>query len=133
MGPHRFVRKEGVMPIEVHTNEETHVIDMKITGTLTKDDYAQFVPVAEDAIRRFGKANIYFEMHDFTGWTLGASWEDLKFDIKHFTSFSRIAIVGDRAWEHAMAVLSKPFTKARVRYFDRSESAQARAWLIENQ
>ncbi len=121
------------MPIEVHTNEETHVIDMIITGTLTRDDYTQFVPIAEEAIRRFGKASIYFEMHDFTGWTLGASWEDLKFDIKHFADFSKIAIVGDRAWEHAMATLLKPFTKAKVRYFDRSESDQARAWLLGDQ
>jgi SpoIIAA-like len=72
-------------------------------------------------------------MQDYTGWTLGASWEDLKFDIKHFVDFSRIAIVGYRAWEHAMAVMVKPFTMAKVRYFDRSDIAQARAWLTRNE
>jgi hypothetical protein len=37
--------------------------------------------------------------------------------------------VGDRRWERAMSVVCKPFTTAKIRYFDRKDIDEARAWL----
>ena len=51
-------------------------------------------------------------LHDFHGWTAGALWEDIKFDLKHFAHIERLALVGDRKWEAGMAVFCKPFTTA---------------------
>lgn len=45
--------------------------------------------------------------------------------------FERLALVGERKWEQRMAAFCKPFTSARVRYFDRSKVDEARAWLRE--
>ena len=41
----------------------------------------------------------------------------------------RIAMVGETAWQHWMATFCKPFTTAKVRYFDRTETPTAREWL----
>jgi hypothetical protein len=41
-------------------------------------------------------------------------------------------MVGDKKWEHGMAMFCKPFTTAKLRYFDQSEIDQARAWLAED-
>lgn len=59
----------------------------------------------------------------------GALWDDITFDAKHFADIERLAIVGDKKWEHGMAVFCKPFTTAKIRYFDSSAEKDARAWL----
>jgi hypothetical protein len=69
------------------------------------------------------------QMHDFHGWTAGALWQDIQFDLQHFRDIERLALVGEKAWEHGMAVFCKPFTTATIRYFDRSEADQAEAWI----
>jgi hypothetical protein len=40
--------------------------------------------------------------------------------------------VGDKSWEKWMAVVCKPFTLAKVRYFDVAELDAAKAWLAES-
>jgi len=103
----------------------------KLSGTLTKDDYEHFVPESESLIRRHGKIRVLVEMRDFHGWTMGALWEDIKFDLKHFTHIDRVALVGDRKWEAGMAAFCKPFTSAKVRYFDLAKDAEAQEWIRE--
>jgi stage II sporulation SpoAA-like protein len=68
-------------------------------------------------------------MHDFQGWSSGALWQDIKFDLKNFRHIERLALVGEKSWEHGMAVFCKPFTTATIRYFDRSEVGQAETWI----
>jgi hypothetical protein len=51
--------------------------------------------------------------------------------MNHYRDIERLALVGDKAWEKHMGAFCKPFTKAEVRYFDRSEMAEARRWLSE--
>ena len=52
-------------------------------------------------------------------------------DIKHFADIERLAMVGDKKWQHGMAMFFKPFTKATIRYFDHAEATEARKWLGE--
>lgn len=114
------------------TLEETNggkVLEVQLTGKLEKEDYERFVPIAERLVREHGKIRMLVEMHDFHGWTAGAMWEDIKFDTKHFSDIERIAIVGETKWQHGMAVFCKPFTAAKIRYFDHVAIADARAWL----
>ena len=71
-------------------------------------------------------------MTDFHGWDVSALWADTKFALKHFSDIERLAMVGDKKWEHGMATFCKPFTKATVRYFDHTDAAEARSWLAED-
>ncbi len=105
------------------------VLEVHLTGKLVREDYAQFVPVVERLVKAHGKIRLLVEMHDFHGWTAGALWEDVKFDAKHFKDIERLAIVGESKWQHGMSVFCKPFTAAKIRYFDRQATDQARAWL----
>jgi hypothetical protein len=70
-----------------------------------------------------------FDMTDFHGWEASAAWEDFKFGIKHFSDIERLAMVGEKQWQHGMATFFKPFTKAEVRYFDHADHAEAGKWL----
>lgn len=105
------------------------VLEVHLTGKLTTADYSQFVPAVERLVKAHGKISILMEMHDFHGWTAGALWEDIKFDAKHFKHIERVAMVGETKWQHGMSVFCKPFTAARIRYFDRAAVEEARTWL----
>jgi hypothetical protein len=112
--------------------KETHngkTLEVQLTGTLSKADYDQLVPVVERLVKQHGKIRMLVEMHDFHGWTASALWQDIKFDAKHFNDIERVALVGEAAWQHGMAVFCKPFTGAKIRYFDHTAVNQARDWL----
>ena len=107
------------------------VVEVRATGKLSKEAYEAFVPMTEAKIREFGKIRILFVMHDFHGWNAGAIWEDLKFDLKHFNHIERLAIVGESKWEKGMSVFCRPFTTAKIKYFDHADIEQAREWINE--
>ena len=119
------------MPIQLNAENGGKVLAVSVSGKLEKADYEHLVPVFERLVRNHGKLRVLFDMTDFHGWEVGALWEDIKFDFKHFADIERLALVGDKKWQHGMATFCKPFTKAKVRYFDHTDSAKARTWLNE--
>jgi hypothetical protein len=119
------------MPIQLNEEDGGSLVAVHVTGKLVKADYAQFVPEFERLVKLHGKLRVLFDMTGFHGWELGALWEDIKFDVKHFGDIERLAMVGETKWQHGMAAFCKPFTKAKIQYFDHSAAAEARKWLDE--
>jgi hypothetical protein len=119
------------MPIQLNQENGGRLIDIKVVGKLVTADYDRFVPEFERLVKQHGKLRILFDMTAFHGWEAGALWEDIKFDVRHFSDIERLAMVGDKTWEHAMAIFCKPFTTAAIRFFDHTEMAAARQWLDE--
>jgi hypothetical protein len=107
------------------------VLAFKLSGKLHDEDYKRFVPMIDAAIAQEGKVGLLAQFHDFHGWDLHALWDDIKFATTHCTRIERIALVGDKKWEQWMAGVCKPFTLAKVRYFDVSDTEAAKAWLAE--
>jgi hypothetical protein len=117
------------MSVNFREEADGKIVAIALSGKLGKADYERFLPRVEQLVQRHGKIRMVIHMYDFHGWTMGALWEDLKFDVKHFSHIERLALVGEKAWEHGMAVFCKPFTTAKIRYFDRSQEAEAEAWI----
>lgn len=117
------------MTVMLEQMDTEKMIQVKATGKLTSEDYEHFVPRIEEAIKKFGKVRVLFEMEDFHGWEAGALWKDLKFDAKHFSDIERLAMVGEKSWQKGMSVFCKPFTTAKVRYFGPDERDKAVEWL----
>jgi len=117
------------MAITLNEDQARNVLEVRVTGKLTHQDYQQFAPRFEAMIKQRGKLNILFEMVDFRGWEVAAVWDDIKLDVKHFSDVTRIAMVGDKAWEKAMSVVCRPFTTAKIRFFEPAALADARAWV----
>jgi hypothetical protein len=107
------------------------VLAFKMSGKLHDEDYKRFVPMVDAAIAKEGKVRLLAQFEDFHGWDLHALWDDIKFATTHCAKIERIALVGDKKWEQWMAKVCKPFTLAKVRYFDVSEAQAAQAWLAE--
>jgi len=119
------------MTDEIEILASDRLLEVRLTGKLTKEFYERFAPAVEKQIAEHGKLRILLVMHDFHGWTAGALWEDIKFDMKHWRDIERLAMVGETKWEQGMATFCKPFTKATVRYFDQSQLDEARKWIAE--
>jgi hypothetical protein len=117
------------MSVDLHEEAGGKVVVVNLSGKLSKDDYALFVPEVERLIKQKGKLRMLVRMHDFHGWTVGGLVEDIKFDWKHFSDIERLALVGDRKWEAHMATFCKPFTSAKIRYFDEAQADEAAAWI----
>jgi hypothetical protein len=108
------------------------VLAFRMSGKLHDEDYKTFVPLVDTAIAQQGKVRLLAQFHDFHGWDLHALWDDTKFATTHCTEIERIALVGDKAWEKWMAAVCKPFTMAKIRYFDVSEMDNAKKWISES-
>ena len=117
------------MAVQVSERNGGKVLDITVSGKLTDEDYRRFVPEFERLVAQNGKLRLLFQMVDFHGWEARALWDDVTFDLKHFSDIERLAMVGDKAWEHGMSAFCRPFTTATIRYFDRSALADAHAWL----
>src|SRR5215471_15538019 len=108
-----------------------NVLAFKMSGKLHDADYKQFGPLVDAALTRHDKVRVLAQFHDFHGWDMHALWDDIKFSTTHCTKIDRIALVGEKTWEKWMAAVCKPFTMAKIRYFDSAELEAAKAWLAE--
>ena len=119
------------MPIQLNEENGGKILAVRVSGKLVKADYEYCVPEFERLLRQHGKLRVLFDLTGFHGWEAGALWDEIKFDIKHFADIERIAVVGDKKWQHGMATFFKPFTKATTQYFDHANATEARKWLGE--
>ena len=119
------------MPIKLNEEAGGKILIISVTGKLSREDYKSFVPKVEELILKFGKIRMVLEMRDFHGWDADALWEDIKFDIRHFSDIESLALVGDKKWEKGMSIFCKPFTKAQIKYFDLTEIYKAYEWIRE--
>ena len=117
--------------IEQLTGSSETILGFKMSGKLHDEDYQKFVPAIDAAIAKHGKVRLLAEFQDFHGWDLHALWDDVKFSTTHCTKIERIALVGDKKWEEWMAKVCKPFTMAKIQYFDAADIDKAWAWVRE--
>ena len=107
------------------------IVTLKFKEKLRKKDYDEFVPQIEGLMEDGSTIRLLVEFHDFQGWTAGALWEDTKFAARHFSDIERLAVVGEAQWEKGVTIFVKPFTKAAVQYFDKTDVDKARKWIRE--
>lgn len=119
------------MAIELTEAKDGKVLVVNLIGTLVKQDYPPLVAEFKRLAARYGKIRVLLDMTRFEGWDASAIWPEIKFDVEHLNEMDRMAVVGEKRWQHAIAEFAKPLTTAQTRYFDGSESTEAAAWLAE--
>ncbi len=69
---------------------------------------------------------------DFSGFSGGVQeWSDVSFIMKYGDKITKIAIVGDPAWESDMLLFTGAGVRlAPVRYFNPGQLAEAKDWLL---
>lgn len=117
--------------IEKLTSGSEKVLGFKLSGKLHDADYKTFVPAIDATLAKEGQVRLLAQFHDFQGWDAQALWDDIKFSTTHCTKIDRIALVGEKTWEAWMAKVCKPFTMAKIQYFDAAKIDDAWKWLQE--
>ena len=118
----------GIRFIEPPTPNE-RVLAYEISGEFTGDDMRAFVERLEEIAGRGQKALLYQDMVDRGGFDL----ETIKVKLRNlgtiWRSVEKIAVVGESRWLEVYIDLVDHITPQDMRYFDRSEKAEAFAWL----
>lgn len=119
------------MPATLSWNADLGILEVQLVGQLDRSDYEKLAPEFDLLIKQYGAIRMLVTLKDFHGWTAKGLWEDIKFDYEHYKDIDRLAIVGEKRWHEGMATFCKPFTTAKIRYFEHFEWDDARAWLLK--
>jgi hypothetical protein len=106
-----------------------NLVELRVTGELTAEDYEDFVPRIEQTIEEHGQIRLLVELSDMTSVSAGAVWEDLKLSAQVLGHIERAALVGDAAWQDWAARLSDPIVSGEVEFFEADRAPEARRWL----
>ncbi len=108
---------------------EGNVYAVRVSGKLSHEDYQKFLPDLEDLIKSDEKIALLIELDDFHGAEIAAVKDDFNFSLKYNEAFEKIAIVGEKKWHRWMTLLSIPFIKGEIKYFNRIDLQDAWDWL----
>lgn len=105
-------------------------IELRATGQITRSDYQAVRPIAESIIREKGWYSALVDITSAEGLSLGAIWEDMKFDVRYFRKTRRIGFVSmsNPTW---LWLTSLPFATGGVRFFKMEAMDRARLWTFE--
>lgn len=98
-------------------------------GKLTKEDYAGLLPQLEHMLETHGPLRFYIKLEDFSGFEMGALWEDIKFDYKHKNMYGKTAIVGEKKWEEWGTKISSLFFDSEMKFFSKDQEDEAWKWV----
>ncbi len=117
------------MALEILEASDDAVLSLRATDCLAKEDIDCFFQVAEEKIRKYGKARVLLQLQDFRGWAAGASGDASDSRQAQRDHIERLAIVGDTGWEEWLARIYKPLLSAQIKHFPQSELEVASRWI----
>src|ERR1700737_3798391 len=97
------------------------LVALRVSGKLTKQDMVSVAPPLEEKIRENGKVDLFCDLTDLHGWSLGGVLGQPKFDAKHAKDFRRVAFIPGKPLHRFMASMLKPFTSAEIKCFQQRE------------
>ncbi len=110
-----------------------NVLGFEANGMVTSEDYEKIlIPAVEAYLAEFSKVRLLYCLgSDFSGYKLGAMWDDTKIGLKHLTSWERIAVVTDVEWIRSVIHVFGFAISGHVRVFSKDELSIAKGWLSE--
>jgi len=114
-----------------------HVAALKITGTLTGDDYDQIIADVEGRLARHERIGVLLDLVEFRDFTLEAGLKDIRYDLSklfQLRRFPREAIITDKRWMRAAAQIADPLLPhVEIRAFAPDERDAAMTWVSDVQ
>jgi hypothetical protein len=101
-------------------------------GWLGAADYEQFETEFTGELGRWTPpVPLLLDMRGFRGWTPPGFLRDLLWDVRHRSSFSKIAVVGDARWHRWVTVAGGLLFRGQMKYFPATGLQPADQWLRE--
>lgn len=110
-----------------------NAIGFSASGEVTAEDYESvLIPAVEELLKREKKIRFLYHLgSEFTGFTVGAMWDDTKIGFRHLSAWERIALVTDVGWLRKSVPLISFAIPAEVKLFANNELAAAFHWVQE--
>ncbi len=109
--------------IETMDKSFGNVVGYKISGDVTKADYATLDPAVATVVKEYGSINLLLDMTDFH-WEKVEAWaSDFNFGKTYKDAIDKMALVGNKRWEKAMAKAAQPFYAKEIKYFESDNDA----------
>ena len=105
------------------------VIGVEASGEVTADDYRNVLEPMIQSAHAAGKIRFLYVYGEDVGMTPGATWQDAKLGLGHFTSFERMAVVTDKDWVENSIKAFGWIMPGEVKVFDDDDRDEAIAWL----
>ena len=117
--------------IEILPESGGNLLAVMAHGEVTHEDYTEvLIPRLEQILDQHGKARLLYAFaDDFTGFTLGAMWDDGAFGLTHLSSFDKVAVVTGVGWIRGAVTMFGPLLSGQVRLFPAGDLDRARSWI----
>lgn len=117
--------------IKLIPNLPGNTVGISASGNVSAADYETvLVPAVEAALARHKKARLLYELEkDFTGFTAGAMWDDMKLGLAHFAAWEKVAVVTDVGWVAHAASMFRFVMPCPLRVFASQDRAAAESWI----
>jgi hypothetical protein len=117
--------------IEILPETGGNLLAVMAHGEVTHEDYVQVLTLRLEAIiDQHGQARLLYAFaDDFTGFTLGAMWNDGAFGLTHLSSFDKVAVVTDVGWIRGAVTMFGPLMSGQVRLFPAGDLDGAKSWI----
>ena len=116
--------------IHITKTEKSNLISATINGKISKEDIEKIHPLIHNIVENGDKVDFFFELVDFEGYDFKGIWADLKVDAAHISDYGKMAIVGEKEWQHWAARATDVFTNSEVKYFNITKKEEARRWIL---
>lgn len=127
-----FNKKERAMKFKRHglsvgieRVDDHFFMSLKVRGKLTHEDYEVIIPMIDSALAGVKEPRVkaLLDATELEGWEARAAWDDFKLGLKHGNEFEKIAIYGNKKWQHIIASIGNWFISGEVRFFEDESSA----------
>ncbi|MBN1590555.1 MAG: STAS/SEC14 domain-containing protein [Pirellulales bacterium] len=117
--------------LEVLTTAD-NVVELALQGTIRANDFDRIREHVDELIARHGAVRLLLDATEFEGWQdVEAAKTHFEFVKEHHDRVERIAVLGNRQWQHWLASAIGVFLHPEVKCFEPDEREAARMWLGE--
>ncbi|MBU9711212.1 STAS/SEC14 domain-containing protein [Evansella tamaricis] len=114
--------------IALKTNQLDDVIEVEVNGKITAQEIKEFEDYFQMKKADNEKVKLLLVIRDVR-YSLQGVLEDLKFDMNHWRSFKKIAVVSEKKWIEIGMKMADYLPGVKVEHFHMEEQEKAKAWL----
>lgn len=108
-----------------------HVVGVTASGKINAADYETvLIPAVDAALKKHDRIRLLYQLGpQFTGFTAGAMWDDMKVGIGHLRKWERIAVVTDHDWVANAWRMFAFAIPCPVKIFSDKQLGEAERWI----
>jgi hypothetical protein len=117
--------------IELLPDLSDQVVGLLASGQVTAHDYESVViPAIESKLQAHGSVRVLYQLGPaFSGFTVGAMWDDAKLGMMHLKAWDKIAVVTDSDSMRGAIGVFRFAIPCPVKVFSNAQYAEAAAWV----